>query len=116
MLLIVQNEHMTTARYSLELTTLFDSSADVTFRIEPPVRFLTEEARVAFGQNIVHLIARRAGDEAVQSSRVEITHDSADGTATIGYARVPILRYGTGEEVFKQAVLVALNGEYPDLY
>lgn len=102
--------------YSLELTTFFDSSADVTFRIEPPVQFLSEEARVAFGQNVIDLIARRADYGELEGSKVEVTHNSADGTASLGYARVPALRYGTGEEVFKQAMLAALNGTYPNLY
>lgn len=48
--------------------------------------------------------------------KVEITHNSADGTASLGYARVPALRYGSGEEVFRQAVLTALNGKLPKLY
>ena len=107
---------MTSTEYSLELTTLFDSSSDVTFRIEPPVSFLTEEARIAFGKNVINLIARRADYGELEGSKVEITHNSADGTASLGYARVPALKYGTGEEVFKQALLVALNGEYPNLY
>lgn len=109
---------MTPRKYTLELTTLFDSSADVTFRIEPPVEFLTEEARVAFGENVMDLIARRAdyGELKDMRCKVEVTHNSADGTASLGYARVPALRYGTGEEVFKDAMLTALNGEMPDLY
>jgi len=102
--------------YKLELTSVFDPNADVTFRIEPPVKFLTEEARVAFGENVIRLIARRADYGELEGSRVELTHDSADGIATIGYARVPALRYGTGKEVFYQGLLHALNGNSPQLY
>ena len=103
-------------QYRVELTTVFDPNQDVTFRVEPPVRFLTEEARQAFSRDVVGLIARRAKYEEMADARVELTHDSADGSATIGYAKVAALRYGTGEEVFRQALLLALNGEYPDLY
>ncbi len=103
-------------QYTVELTTLFDSSQDVTFRVKPPVRFLTEEARKDFGENVIRLISRRADYSEMSDARVELTHNSADGTATLGYARVPALRYGTGKEVFIQGLLVALNGEYPDLY
>lgn len=102
--------------YTVKLTTLFDSSQDVTFRIEPPVEFLTEEARKAFGQNVIRLISRRADYGEMSDAQVELTHNSADGSATLGYARVPALRYGAGKEVFLQGLLVALNGEYPDLY
>lgn len=102
--------------YTVELLTLFDSSQDVTFRIEPPVKFLTEEARRAFGENVISLISRRTGDGDMTDSIVELTHDTADGSATLGYARVPVLRYGTGKEVFLQGLLLALNGDYPDLY
>lgn len=109
---------MDTQKYTLELTTLFDSSADVTFRIEPPIRFLTEEARVSFGAVVLDLIARRAdyGELQEMDCKVEVTHNSADGLASLGYARLPALRYGSGEEVFKQAVLTALNGEVPNLH
>ncbi len=102
--------------YKLELLSVFDPNEDVLFKIEPPVRFLTEEARVAFGGNVINIIARRTGHEELGESRVEVTHDSADGTATLGYARVPVLRYGTGKEVFYQALLEALNGKRPQLY
>lgn len=110
--------NMKPEEYTLELTTLFDSNADVTFRIEPPIELLTEEARVAFGEIVLDLIARRAdyGELKEMKCKVEITHNSADGTASLGYARVPALRYGTGEEVFRQAMLTALNGEIPELY
>ena len=107
---------MTDPEYKLKLTSVFDPNADVTFRIEPPVKFITEEARVAFGNNVIRLIARRADYGELEDSRVELTHDSADGTATIGYARLPALRYGTGKEVFYQAMLLALNGDDPQLY
>lgn len=107
---------MTTPEYRLELTSVFDPNADVTFRIEPPVKFLTEEARVAFGESVIRLIARRADYGELEGSTVELTHDSADGTATIGYARVSALRYGTGKEVFYQGLLHALNGYSPRLY
>ena len=107
---------MTNQEYKLNLTSVFDPNADVTFKIEPPVRFLTEEARVAFGENVVRLIARRMDYGELEGSKVELTHDSADGSATIGYARVPALRYGTGKEVFYQGLLLALNGESPTLY
>jgi len=108
--------NMTNQEYKLNLTSVFDPNADVTFKIEPPVRFLTEEARVAFGENVVRLIARRMDYGELEGSKVELTHDSADGSATIGYARVPALRYGTGKEVFYQGLLLALNGESPTLY
>lgn len=103
-------------KYTVELLTVFDPNADTTFRIEPPVRFLTEEARVAFGRNVIDLICRRANYGEMADAKVELTHDSADGSATMGYARVPALRYGTGEEVFLQGLLLALNGEKPNLY
>lgn len=102
--------------YTLELTSAFDSNSDVTFKIEPPVKFLSEEARHVFGENVIRLIARRADYGELEGSKVELTHDSADGTATIGYARVPALRYGTGKEVFYQGLLLALNGYDPELY
>ncbi len=106
--------------YTLILTSVFDPNADVTFRIEPPVKFLTEQARVSFGQNVIDIIARRADYGELmnpdQPSKVELTHDTADGTATIGYARVPALHYGSGKEVFYQGVLQALNGQTPKLY
>lgn len=107
---------MSNQEYKLELTSVFDPNSDVTFRIEPPVKFLTEEARVAFGENVVRLLARRADYGELEGSRVELTHDTADGSATIGYARVPALRYGTGKEVFYQGLLLALNGTSPELY
>ncbi|NCU38523.1 hypothetical protein EOL96_05720 [Candidatus Saccharibacteria bacterium] len=109
---------MKSEKYTLELTTLFDSNADVTFRIKPIIEFLTEEARISFGENVLDLIARRAdyGELKDMKCKVEVTHKSADGTASLGYARVPALRYGTGEEVFRQAMLTALNGEIPQLY
>lgn len=107
---------MTNPEYKLTLTSIFDPNADVTFRIEPPVSFLTEEARLMFGENVIRLIARRADYGELEGSRVDLTHNSADGTATIGYARVPALRYGTGKEVFYQAMLLALNGDNPQLY
>ena len=107
---------MTKSEYQLELTSVFDPNADVTFSITPPVKFLTEEARVAFGKNVIRLIARRADYGEIEGSRVELTHDSADGSATIGYARVPALRYGSGKEVFYQCLLLALNGHNPQLY
>ncbi len=102
--------------YTVELTTLFDSSQDVTFLIRPPVQFLTEEARCAFGQNVIHLISRRADYGEMASAIVNLTHNTADGKATVGYAKVPALRYGTGKEVFLQGLLTALNGENPNLY
>lgn len=107
---------MNNMEYKLELTSVFDPNSDVTFRIEPPVRFLTEEARKAFAENALRLIARRADYGELEGSCVELTHNSADGTATIGYARVPALRYGTGKEVFYQGLLLALNGSSPNLY
>lgn len=107
---------MTNPEYKLTLISVFDPNADVIFRIEPPVRFLTEEARAAFGENVIRLIARRADYGELEGARVELTHNDADGTATIGYARVPALRYGTGKEVFYQAMLLALNGDDPRLY
>ena len=102
--------------YKLELTSLFDPNSDVTFRIEPPVKFLTEEARKAFGESVIRIIARRADYGELEGSKVELTHDTADGSATLGYARVPALRYGTGKEVFYQGLLLALNGRNPSLY
>ncbi len=45
-----------------------------------------------------------------------LTHDSADGSATHGYARLPELRYGMGKEIFTQALFTALNGTIPPLY
>lgn len=111
---------MSEQEYKLILTSVFDPNADVTFRIEPPVKFLTEGARVAFGHNVIDIIARRAdyGEllDPAKPSKVELTHDTADGAATIGYARVPALHYGTGKEVFYQGVLQALNGQAPRLY
>jgi hypothetical protein len=107
---------MSNSEYKLELTSVFDPNNDVTFKIEPPVRFLTEQARKTFGQNALRLIARRADYGELEGSCIELTHDSADGSATIGYARVPALRYGTGKEVFFQGLLLALNGRTPDLY
>lgn len=104
------------ATYKVELTSVFDPNSDTTFRIEPPVKFLTEEARQAFGINVLRLIARRADYGELSDATVELTHDTADGDATVGYARVPALRYGTGKEVFLQGLLLALNGEYPNLY
>ena len=102
--------------YEITLTMLFDSSQDVTFRVEPPVKFVTEEARLALGQNVISLICRRADPAEMVGAKVEFTHDSPDGSATMGYAKVEALRYGSGEEVFLQAMYVALNGAYPDLY
>ena len=102
--------------YTIRLMTLFDSSQDVTFKVEPPIRFVSDEARIAMGQNVIRLIGRRADPSELCGAVVEFTHDSADGSGTLGYARVEALRYGSGEEVFRQAVLVALNGTYPDLY
>lgn len=98
--------------------TLCDSSLDATFRIEPPVEFLTEEARVAFGANVIDLMARRARYDDLDEgkAKVEITHNSADGAASIGYVKAPALRYGSGKEIFEQAMLTALNGEYCDLH
>ncbi len=107
---------MTNQEYKLTLTSVFDPNADVTFRIEPPVKFQTEQARVAFGESVVRLIARRVDYGELEGSRVELTHDSADGSATLGYARLPALRYGTGKEVFYQGLLLALNGHNPTLY
>lgn len=106
---------MSNTKYTVELLTVFDPNADSTFRIEPPVQFLTEEARVAFGKNVIDLICRRADYGEMADAKVELTHNSADSTATLGYARIPALRYGTGKEVFLQALLLALNGEYPAL-
>ena len=106
--------------YKLFLNSVFDPNADVIFRIEPPVKFLTEEARLAFGKNVIDIIARRANYGELMDpdrpSKVELTHDTPDGSATIGYARVPALHYGTGKEVFYQGVLEALNGHKPKLY
>jgi hypothetical protein len=107
---------MTQPEYSVQLLTVFDPNADTTFRVEPPVQFVTEEARQAFGQNVIELISRRADYGELSTAKVELTHDTADGTGTIGYARVPALKYGTGKEVFLQGLLLALNGEYPSLY
>ena len=107
---------MSNVEYKLELTSVFDPNSDVTFRIEPPVTFLTEESRKAFGENALRLITRRADYGELEGSRIDLTHNSADGTATVGYARVPALRYGTGKEVFYQGLLLALNGYSPNLY
>jgi hypothetical protein len=107
---------MSAQEYSVHLLTVFDPNADTTFRIEPPVKFITEEARQSFGQNVIDLISRRADYGEMSDAKVEITHDSADGAGTIGYARIPALKYGTGREVFLQGLLLALNGEHPSLY
>ena len=107
---------MSQSEYKLVLTSVFDPNSDVTFRIEPPVKFLSEQARRVFGENVIRLIGRRADYGELQDSKVELTHDSADGAATLGYARVPALRFGTGKEVFYQGLLLALNGYDPELY
>ncbi|MGB4758955.1 MAG: hypothetical protein WBP26_02770 [Candidatus Saccharimonadales bacterium] len=52
----------------------------------------------------------------MQTGRLEITHDLPDGTASVGYAQVGQLRYGSGKEIFTQALLLALNGTVPNLY
>lgn len=109
---------MTGAPYSIEIKSLSDATCDVVFEIRPPVEFLTEEARLSFGTNVLHLVSRRADerDDVLASGIVDVTHNSPDGTSTLGYAKIESLRYGSGKEIFTQALLTALNGEVEDLY
>ncbi|MEX0748587.1 MAG: hypothetical protein WD467_00250 [Candidatus Saccharimonadales bacterium] len=104
--------------YAVELKTLDDSSCDVVFEIRPPVEFISEEARKAFGRTVLMLINRRADtrDQVLDDGMVEITHDKPNGESTMGYAKIKTLRYGSGKEIFTQALLLALNGDAPDLY
>lgn len=100
--------------YSVEIKSLADSTCDVVFAVEPPIEFATEEAREVFGNNVLQLVARRAGQEALEGAVCEVTH-VAEGQS-MGYAKIETLRYGSGKEIFTQALLLALNGSYPDLY
>lgn len=106
------------APYSIKLKSLSDATCDVTFDIRPPVEFLTEEARQSFGANVLNLVSRRAdqSDAMLESGIVNVTHNSPDGTSSLGYAKIESLRYGSGKEIFIQAILTALNGEAGNLY
>ena len=106
------------APYSIELKSLSDATCDVVFEIRPPVEFITEEARQSFGSNVLHLVARRADerDDVLKSGIVSVTHNSPDGVSMLGYAKIESLRYGSGKEIFTQALLLALNGEVCELY
>lgn len=115
----MQNQDMAIGSpYSVNIKSSSDATCDVVFEIRPPVSFLTEEARIAFGQNVLHLINRRADDanNVLEAGRVEITHNLPNQGASVGYARIDALRYGSGLEIFTQALLLALNGEVPNLY
>ena len=117
--LYMQNQRMAIGDpYSVEIRSLSDAACDVVFEIQPPVCFVTEEARHAFAQNVLHLINRRADerDRVLETGSVEVTHDLPDGSASVGYARIESLRYGSGKEIFTQALLLALNGDVPNLY
>lgn len=109
---------MTANRYSVELKSLSDATCDVVFEITPPIKFVTEEAREAFGKNVLHLVCRRADerDNVLALGMVNVTHDSPDGSSTIGYAKIESLRYGSGKEIFIQALHMALHGEIGELY
>jgi hypothetical protein len=106
------------APYAVNLRSLSDATCDVVFEIIPPVCFVSEEARRAFGANVIHLVCRRADDrdDVMKHGIVEVTHNTPDGYSSIGYAKIASLRYGSGKEIFTQALLTALNGEVPNLY
>jgi hypothetical protein len=104
--------------YAVELKSLSDATCDVVFEVKPPIEFLTEEARQAFAKTVLHLVARRADtrDEVLSTGLVEVTHNTHDNESSLGYAKIESLRYGSGKEIFVQALLTALNGEDAHLY
>lgn len=109
---------MNESQYSIKLRSLSDATCDVIFEVTPPIEFVTEQARQVFGSNVLHLVARRADqrDEVLNSGIIEVTHNSPDGVSSLGYAKIESLRYGSGKEIFTQALLTALNGEVGNLY
>ncbi len=104
--------------YSVEIRSLSDATCDVVFEIIPPVQFVTEEARHAFGSNVLHLVCRRADDrdDVMEDGLVEVTHNTPNNYSSMGYAKINSLRYGSGKEIFTQALLTALNGNVSNLY
>jgi hypothetical protein len=109
---------MTGHPYSVEIKSLSDANCDVVFSVTPPIEFATEESRQALSRTVLNLVCRRADqrDDVLNTGIVEFTHDLPSGNCTMGYARIKTLRYGSGNEIFTQALLTALNGEHPDLY
>lgn len=104
--------------YEIRIDSLNDATCDVVFEIRPPVVFASEESRLAFCRNILHLINRRADerDKVLEEGVFEITHNSSDNSSSLGYAKIESLRYGSGIEIFTQALHTALNGHIPNLY
>lgn len=96
--------------YIVELTNVYDSCADALFTVEPPVRFIDERAQQIFGETVLSLVARRSSIEDVEPGSVTITHANAEGTKTLGYAKLPGLQYGSGANILKEAITLALNG------
>ncbi len=104
--------------YGVHIKSLVDSRCDVVFEVRPAIDFISEEARIDFGKHVLHLVNRRADerDKVLQNGECAITHNLPDRSASVGYAKIETLRYGSGKEVFVQALLMALNGEVPNLY
>ena len=104
--------------YGVRIKSLVESRCDVVFEVHPAIDFISEEARIDFGRHVLHLVNRRADerDKVLQNGECAITHNLPDKSASVGYAKIESLRYGSGREVFVQALLMALNGEVPNLY
>lgn len=95
--------------YSVEVSNWDDLAANATFRIEPAVRFIHEGAQRGFGKAVIHLIQREVTSTGKEGF-VEVSHHTPEHDATIGFAHLPVLRHGTGQEILQNALLTALNG------
>jgi len=96
--------------YSVTITKHDDPDAEASFRIEPPVRFVSPEMRHELVEVVRKLIINRMGEEEAEFLKMSITHDLPDGSATVGRAHFKGLELGTGAVVLQQALELGLNG------
>ena len=74
------------------------------FRIEPPITLIEANARVDICKRIIGLLGITEGE-------INITHESSDGRATIGYAQFEGEDIERGKSSLQKAVSFALNGK-----
>jgi hypothetical protein len=96
--------------YSVEITKHDDPDTEASFLIRPPIYFLSPEAKEELVGTLRGLIKNRMGENEDNDLRLAITHNLADGSATVGRAHFRGLQLATGAVVLQQALELGLNG------
>lgn len=108
--MIVINIVPMTKYYSVSITKHDDPDGEASFRIEPPIDFLSDEKRDELVAVLRRLILNRMGTDEDANLALFITHNLPNRGGTIGRASFRGLELATGVTVLQQALELGLNG------